>query len=457
MQISAKQQQKFVKFVKLMYPAQKKAIKLLNYIFEHCQNIENDFTLDFETAYHFVFGGKIIHNRNRKNLLNTLSDLTKWIENFFICEWKTTPSFHRNLYLADIWAEKGLFEEKEKTLNYTKGNISKKAENYWTTLNKFIINESLYFNTPKDQHQLQATQLKKNISYLDQFYFLNKLKYACELRNRAIVLNETYENILDQQIIAVIKKKYIDTPAIHGYYLYLQLISTESLNAYEDFKQMIFNYKGKDRTLQLTFLIYAANFAAKKIRIGENNFAEETLNLYIFGIEQKLMVASGYFHEMSFKNIVNLFCFFGQPEKAKLFVDSWKKDLPKASKSDLSSLSYARILMYNQSFKDCISILKQSQFSNSFYEVEARVLKIRCLYECSYFDKSELDCLALESFLRRNKQISASLKKGGLQFAQIMKKIINQRNKHAITKALAKANLALYSNWLRQKIDALPS
>ena len=118
--LSEKEQEKFLQFVSLMYARQKKAVQLLIYIADYKNQVDADYYLDRNNALFAVFGKVRTEKKDEKNILNALSDLTKWLENFFICESKDTSSFSKDLLVANLYKERGLHQDYQHKLNYAK-------------------------------------------------------------------------------------------------------------------------------------------------------------------------------------------------------------------------------------------------------------------------------------------------------------------------------------------------
>jgi len=452
--LKQKEQDKFIQFVTLMYARQKKAIQLLNYIHNYKNHTNTENYLDKRKGYFAVFSRPML-KKNEKNFSNLLSDLTNWLENFFICEAKDSSFFTKNLYVANLYKNRGLNQDYLHKLNYAKRETSKSNEYYWSRLESFLIEDAIYFDPKKEKHKLDGNLLLQANRNLDEFYLLTKLRYACEIKTRNYVFSENHHEISTKLIDLMSINEQVINPKIQVFNILLKLLENRTKANYLKFKELLFNVKLLDNKLHLSLLIYAANFTASQIRIAEDYYTNEAIEIYQFCLDSKLILANGTFPEIPFMNIVNLYCHFNQHKKAFGFINKWKIYLQTQSKKSIAYLCKVRV-MYNQgNYLEGIEILKRCKFEDSNCEVELRTLKIRLLYEVSEFEEAFQACNALENHCKRNKKLSFELKRGSINFAKITRRMISRRKKDALIKSLSKVNYILCSTWLKKKIHIL--
>lgn len=449
--LSEKEQEKFFQFVLLMYGEQKKSTLLLQYIVPYKKQKDQEQYLSRAKAHLFVFEKEMVGKKEEKNIYNALSDLTNWLENFFICESKDTSSFVKDLLVANLYKERRLPQNHQHKLNYTKRKVDRTDEYYWSKLKYFLVNELNYFDTEKDPHQLDGTILIEADKYLESFYLLTKLRYACELLNRNYLKEETNEKLLNTQVIHLIKK-YPSNIEIELLYSLSNLLSTKSQAAYLAFKKLLTTKEIKDKQLFRVFIIYAASFTASKIRENEKYYVAESLQLYQLGLSRNALLINGLFPEFPFKNIVNLYCFQKDIKEAKKFIEKWKKFLPKNKEGDIAELCRSRVLFDEKKYSEAKRILNSQSFNNPYYDVEARVLNIRIAYEMGQSEIATQSCLTLENFLRRNKNLSQSFRESSLNFSKITRKIINHVDKKKVLKTIEKVKFIICLPWIKEKI-----
>lgn len=67
------------------------------------------------------------------------------------------------------------------------------------------LNHQLWFHPDFDQFTANTTLLEKSIAYLDQSYFISKLFYGCELKNRSLHLKQKLPFLLIEEIKRLVK------------------------------------------------------------------------------------------------------------------------------------------------------------------------------------------------------------------------------------------------------------
>jgi len=441
---------KFLSFVHVMYSTYRNQTILLEYIAETLSTKEE---LNFTKAlvYKAVFKKDMVTVSDKKNLSNLLSDLTKWLENFFLCEYGEKFSFARSQLVKEIYKKRNLYKDYINTIKQAKSQNTRQVKNEYWFLNDYTCNSLLYFTSEEDEHRISQSYLVEGLTRLEQFYTLTKVTLLCEMMNRKFVLAENLE-IAEVHNIG----KYNEEPLINSYYLLFQLYSDPSYNKFYKLKEAITTLKNIDDHVHLKLLFYAINYAAAQYRLGQEVFLKEAFALYKFGLERKIILENGFLSEMAFKNIVFIACLLKEYAWAQQFIEEWKVYLKKDSRNDLTSFCMSRIYCDNGSFELAKDILERTTFFNDFYNAESRLLLIKCYYELGDFEKTLSECINLESFLQRKTKINKEYKQGGLNFLRLVKKIINRRKKEKLMDTIEQKDVLFFKEWLIEKIKFLP-
>jgi len=448
--LTEKEKSKFYQFSILMYESQYRQLRLLKYLYKH---LRSNSLLNLSEAYREVFQKSLSGKVSKKNFSNLLSDLTRWLENFLLCKWTEVNQCERTLFIKHIYIARGLQTDYLTTLRHTKSKVLQTPNSYKTPLNIFLLNDFLYFGDIKDKHLADQELLDTAINYLEEFFWVARLKMEVELLSRDNLLpNKKRTNILNQELLKI--KKYPKTSLVYMYYSLYQLIIIDNDEIFENFKDLVYKFSTKDKISHLSFLLYAINYSARKIRlVTDVEYITATLNFYKFGIDKKLLIANGYFEEMAFINIVNLSSYLKELKWVSSFIHEWSKYLPYSIREELTKLSKGRILFEEEEYLKAIEMLSLKHFRNAYYNVESRILKIRSLIELGWDVKSEKECAALEGFIRRNKEISDSFRKSCLNFLKIARKLIYFFNKEELLEILNDMDAILCKNWIIAKIN----
>ena len=334
---------------------------------------------------------------------------------------------------------------------------NKSDEYYWTKLKNFIVDELSYFDSRKGNHKLEGNLLIQASKQLEEFYLLTKFRYTCEIKTRNYVYAEDLNEISSYYVDQLTEKYCQNNSTIRAFAVLSDLLEYQSKKIYLNFKEILFKSEIPDKQLHLSFLMYAANFSANQIRINEKYYTKEALEIYQFSLDSKIIIANGIFPEIPFKNIVNLYCYFNDIKGVLNFIDKWNVYLPTQSRISMTSLCKARVLFNQKEYLESLDALSSCKFEDSYCEIEARILKVRLLYEVNKMEEAFQICYSLESYIRRNKKLSPSHRKGSLNFAKITRRIINKKKKESLLKTLDKANSIICSSWLRDKINTLNS
>ena len=95
--LSLKERKGFYHFLNGCYASQKVQLSLYNYLYQLAPDFDQTEHLEIHTIYKVIFQQEMQSSKDRKNLLNAFSDLTKWLEDYLIVKELQQQSFDRCL------------------------------------------------------------------------------------------------------------------------------------------------------------------------------------------------------------------------------------------------------------------------------------------------------------------------------------------------------------------------
>jgi len=151
--------------------------------------------------------------------------------------------------------------------------------------------------------------LQKAANYFDDYYLSNKLKYAIEMINTQQILSGEFEIALLKEV-----KQYLsnssksEIPPIDIYYqILLMLTEANPSKHFENVKILVRKHFEKFTTFEIKqFYILVLNFCLRNIRKGQREYAEEALELYMEGIQNKVLFENNYLSPWTYKNVISL-------------------------------------------------------------------------------------------------------------------------------------------------------
>lgn len=382
--IPSKTQKQFSAFLKGLYATKRIQLRLFEYLMEDAPNFAKEAHLKMDNTYQVVFQKPLVQPKDRKNLLNACSDLTKWLEDFLLFKQLEKKSPQRDLLLYSIYKELGLAKNYEHNLKKRHTELLATPDSEPIALLQY--NESLYFESTKEPSAISSQYLVDGLKYLDDFYIHKKLKYSSELASRERILNESATQPLTKKTLLQLPDTVLtNTPLNKIYWLHFQLHtvrdSTLKEKIYTTLRDLVYHYPISNKLLHFNSLIYAANYAIQRVQAGDQHFETEALNLYEYGMEQQLLMQNGVFPVFPFFNIVKIYCRQQQFTEAKLFVETYTKKLPTAFRQDNYNLAKVQLYVAQKKYQKANKLLNRIQFRHSQFAIEAALLSIICKVE----------------------------------------------------------------------------
>ena len=192
-------------FIQSPYFNKKEEVLLL---FQHIVSFKPNYTNE-KLAKAFilkkVFKGK---KYSLKDLGYWASDLIQIAEHFLAFESLKNQEILQNDLLLKTYHQFHLDVFFQTTLKKSKKKLAQeKMRNAAYYYDSFLVNqhENAFFDRQKKH--LHNESLQKTVDNLDLFYFIEKLKYSCELINRQQIVAKSYEVHFIQEIVHYLEKK----------------------------------------------------------------------------------------------------------------------------------------------------------------------------------------------------------------------------------------------------------
>lgn len=396
----------------------------------------------------------------RKNILNTLSDLVGWLRQYLAWKQVASKPYSVGIYALEAFAERKLTVEhdrQEEEIGKMLEDAPDRNLDYYDRL--YHLSAAKYFTdrtqklSGKSDEQLQAA-----MESLDRFYLCAKLKAACEAYSRANILQERHE-VLWLGHLTDWCGQHLDelhpTDSIYLYFHLLLMIRDGRTDSFEQAKGIFLYHPPADRAEQLSLLTYLTNYTAKRIRAGDEAADQAAFDLYAHGLERRLWVEGGRFPIEPFQNIVELACRLNRLEWAADFVEMWKYALP-PNAPDVQPLALARIHFCSKNFDQALVALRNVEFSSVSHELRARLLRLQCFYENGEPLSLMSDaCNAFAQFLRRNKMLSPEILDSCSRFLRVYRHLIKKEANAKVNSVFLKNQPMACQAWLFEKIGVL--
>jgi hypothetical protein len=281
-----------------------------------------------------------------------------------------------------------------------------------------------YFDAQKKH--IHDDSLIRALEHLDSFYFIEKLRYSCEILNRRQWVKADYEiPFLDNILDFLDNSQAEDNPVASVYLAVIRTLQDASDDHFQILKEKISESQSLlPRKEKKDVHSYAINFCISRINGGDLNYLNELFELFKSLIELDLLLdESGALSPWTFKNIVSIACRVEEYNWADSFINQHLDAIPKDFRENARVYNHAYLAFSAGRLDEALSLLQQVEFSDIYYGLDARTILLKL-----YFMKEELDALdsLMHSFriwINRNKQISSKLAKPYLNLIASIKEL----------------------------------
>lgn len=313
-----------------------------------------------------------------------------------------------------------------------------------------------YFSRKGLRKNDEALQLASD--FLDKYYFLGKLRYACAMLARQQVLQGDFSPGISPGWLQHLETQdYFGEPLIRLYHhALLAQLDEQDPERYRALRSSL-----SDPALQippddeLAVFRIAINYCARKIRQGEEEYASEALDLYSQGIRSGVLLEQGQLSPWTFNNVVKLALRQKQFEWLEQFMEENSHLLPDEHRGNALHYNLAELYFYTNRLRQAQLQLLQVEMSDLNYSLGARVLLAK-IYKETGEEEALLSLLAAFTvFLKRNRQISAELKHTYLNFCRLLWQMMRAKPKqrHRLLEDIQQTQPLTDRSWLLAQLE----
>ena len=394
-------------------------------------------------------------NVTAKQINYTLSKLNKLAEQFLA--WKQLSANSDLLSLAKLRQFSRLeldkhFKAENKRLQASLfSSTIKGAEDFLSQTNYFNVRDERYI---RKKVRREDANIEQATNALDAYYYTKKLQLACSMLDRQKIIQAD----VDHQITPGWLEQLAGSSAIREPIVQLYLTIFHSLQDEDNeahfwkLKEALLGIQSSAKPEVLGEITqFSINYCARKIRLGQQEYVREALDLYREGIEQQWLFSGGELSPWAFTNVVKLFLRLQEYQSAKTFIEEYEKFLPGEFRENARNYNMAELLYYTDQKTEAQQYLLQVAYSDLNYYLGARVLLAKIYFETEEEEALLAHLAAFIIFLKRNKKISKDIQATFLNFCQILHQIMrrNRRKTKDLLKLIEETKLLTDRDWLK--------
>jgi hypothetical protein len=386
------------------------------------------------------------------------SILCKHLEYFLTLRHLDSNKLLYNTILLQTLANKNF----EKAWHFTHDVILRKGKKFNADyyLKQYMAAEnSLNFLSTK-QSRKKELDYESVLKNLDSFYLAKKLQLACEVINLKNILKTNVELLLIEDLKKLATNPpFNEVPVIQIYYhILLSLTETENEKHFLFLHKLVLKHSTLFSVSELAEMyVYLKNYCIKKINSGKTEYNQILFEIYKEIIANKKLMYHDWLSQFEFKNIVSISLRLNEKKWCKNFIERYITFLKSNERRNALAYNTAYYLFSTENFKDAIRKLSNVEFTDVAYQIDARVILLKCYYELEDVDAFFYHASAFRLFLLRNRYLSDFQKTFNRNLIKFLSALLRangsktklQKLKAAVEKEKKVADI----NWLLEKIE----
>jgi hypothetical protein len=395
-------------------------IKLCEYILEYAPLFNHE-NLDQKAAFQELFPKQIYSEQLIYTLVSNLLELM----NSFLSQLE----FEENQLEQKRYTLLALRKRKESKQWYSVKKqyeiiSSKKAEkDAAASLESKMFYDELNADFISKQLREEDQNLQLSSDLLDAYYIAEKLRLACDIKSRNLVIKANYNSFELDSIIKIVDKnfdKFIQFPAI--------VVYRDILRFFEDDKEIEYHKVVDTIKSNLNYFTvseiktqfdYAINFVIRKLNSGEPEWHRAFLELHRYLLENEILLRDGKLPEWDFKNIVTVALRANEIDWVEQFINEYKNWLPENVKENAYIYNMASFCMEAGRYRESMQLLQKVDFTDESYQLGAKIILLKSYYELGEYEAGKSLIQAFKRFVERSKTLSEYRQKSNLNMLKV--------------------------------------
>lgn len=442
----------FERYLHVFHAGQQKVLE----VFRLVRAFEKEWKLsaNHERIFDYVIGQ--LSAAGRKSVQNTFHDLKKYLLAFVshLDAVKPPDEPEQQRIRLENLHRRGWMEAYEQQKRELLEKIPPFPEQRnWDMLQQLRVADYDYFSVNDNNKTGSHEALKEMIVQLDYFYYTTRLLYACEWLCRSSVKEKKALPFDAEQLL-------LDAARLPEDCLYRDIF----VMLYKNDKTMAAVLRARflknppeNRHLERILLLYLLNFLARPSKMAITNEKKRLamLKLYNSGLRRNLFTINGFFPIVPFSNIVNLACNLKKYNWAEGFVYRWSKKLHPDERKSMKALFRAKILFEKGEFNEVTPLLNDITYSNVVYELQAKLLEIRCYFLQKNRISLDSKLKSLTKWLKRPQGLGDDYQTPAMGFIAAMRALQRRASEAEIRACLANNPDTLLKDWILQQIETV--
>lgn len=254
------------------------------------------------------------------------------------------------------------------------------------------------------QHRIGTNNLEEISGSLSLFFIINTLRYACvHFSHQSLRQAECNIILLDAVIAEVESRDYEAHPVVMAYYYIYKALTHPKEEAYfKLLKRCLLDHAALFPSEEYkNCFLQALNYCIKRLNVGGETYIREAFELYLYGLEHKVLFNGKQLSPFTYKNVVALGLRLEKFDWVATFIPTYAAYLPDENRTSYVHYNTARLYCAQGNYKASLSLLAQTDYDDVFMNMDAKVMQLKMYYEEEEYDVLEALLQSFSVFLQR--------------------------------------------------------
>lgn len=368
-------------------------------------------------------------------LNNLFSDLLQLCYEFLLVQRFQGEDQRRNIDLLAVLQERDLDDHlgaiSKRYLRRRKRNESNPLDFFLREYQYYEQMDTVALTNTRREYDVNL-QWKNNA--LDQFYFLNKLRIACDMTSRNQVVKAEYQPYFLAEVMTAFGDNLHNIQELgtaRVFFNALQMLQNpDQTQYYFELKSSLNSYGHQFDPVELRNLYhYALNHCVQKINSGQTAYYEEILYLYKTLLEKGILLTGRHLSQWAFTNIITAGIRLQQYDWTENFIQQYQSYLAPLERVNVYNYNLAALFFEKGEWTRALQQLHKVVFTDAFYHMAAKLIQLKCFYELNETEAFLSLSAATGKFIRRNRQLSDYQKNTNFGFLKIATRAFHLRQR----------------------------
>jgi len=256
-------------------------------------------------------------------------------------------------------------------------------------------------------------------------------------------------------------KFYIDIPVIKIYYLILLTLEEPDVEIHFTQTRNVIteNINGFPAKELNEIYLYIKNYCIRKINQGKHDYILILFDIYKEILGNKKLLQLDYISQFEFKNIVSLSLRLDEQAWCRNFIANYIIHLHPDQRKNAHTYNSAYLNFATGNFKNAIRLLQEVEFTDIVYQLDARVILLKCYFEMNDTETFFYHASAFRVFLLRNRHISDYQKTINRNLIKYLTRMVrdqyNLKKINKLKEEITREKNIADIKWLMKKIELL--